>query len=95
MLKKVTGVPADIEALRLFLIFPEVIPHIDMPNRVNFIAKFGEKILDQEKEAIKIICKSTFLTLCKCLALQNIDVVLVKNYLFHLFTHSSSYPLVH
>ena len=64
MLREVTGVPADIEALRLFLIIPEVISDVKKPKNLDLIAKFGEKILEQKKEAIKIICKSTFLALC-------------------------------
>jgi len=56
LLRGLAGVPADLEALRTFLIIPEIIPHVDNIKRLNIIRNFGEKILELNEEVIKYLC---------------------------------------
>ena len=57
LLTKLNGIPCDFEALRVFLIIPEILAHDKVEERGTIVASFGEKILDMKDEVRKILCK--------------------------------------
>ena len=57
LLRNLRKMPPDLECLRVYLLLPEISLYEEPLNRYSYIADFGEKILELDTDAQRILCK--------------------------------------
>ena len=57
LVKNLRKMPPDLECLRVYLLLPEIALYEEPLNRYSYIADVGEKILELDTDAQRILCK--------------------------------------